>query len=651
MNATAASEAVYQAQVHPGVSTATVDGGILILGNGSFEQRWHFVGGRPALQSFSYGPAEWNFVDPEADSPVEPTSFDLVTRHGRVHPAQAESLEAIVTLCPTADKTRIRYRFQIFSGLIGCIVTRLSDTESPLGDPRDPVFFESLAPLRLHRPHCEVEEVHFAEQTDLFSEMVQTSQWQLHPSTHRIASRCNLLSIADPVNGEGLTFLLLAPSRLVRENWSADADFEITRRPLTQGYATRLEIRPGDYPVAVLGFCGGHAGRRRVLHGLQKQLHQYDASRDGLVLSNTWGDRGCAEKLCDAFLAKEVAAGSRLGVEVLQIDDGWQKGETINTIKTGGIWSDFWKDETFWQPHPGRFPDGLAPTMHAIKEAHLLPGLWFAPDSSDHFANWQKDVRVLLGLYRDYGVRHFKLDGMSIESPLGERRVLALLEELHRASNGEILADMDTTAQLRLGYWGHTSGSTIFLQNRYTDHGVYHPHQTLRAIWSLCPYFHPSRLRMEFLNNARKDQRYGSDPLRPSLYPPETLFAITIPTSPLAWMELSQLEEDFIQRVAPLVAQWKTHRAAWALGDVSPLGQKPNGYTWTGFLLVEPDQQAQQVLVFRENSPEQSTDFQLPIPAAIRMETLGGRGMAEVSGSTLFVKIPDPFGFLWIRLG
>jgi hypothetical protein len=54
-------------------------------------------------------------------------------------------------------------------------------------------------------------------------------------------------------------------------------------------------------------------------------------------------------------------------------------------------------------------------------------------------------------------------------------------------------------------------------------------------------------------------------------------------------------------------------------------------------------------LVFRENNPEPAADLQLPMPSSTEMEILGGRGKAVVSGSTLSVEIPDPFGFLWIR--
>jgi alpha-galactosidase len=47
-------------------------------------------------------------------------------------------------------------------------------------------------------------------------------------------------------------------------------------------------------------------------------------TRDGLFLSNTWGHRSRDARINADFIAREVEAGTRLGVDVVQIDDGWQ---------------------------------------------------------------------------------------------------------------------------------------------------------------------------------------------------------------------------------------------------------------------------------------------------------------------------------------
>ena len=65
----------------------------------------------------------------------------------------------------------------------------------------------------------------------------------------------------------------------------------------------------------------------------QRQLRAYEAPHDGMFLSNTWGDRSRDARLNQEFMLKEIAAGARLGVDVVQIDDGWQKGRTANSAR------------------------------------------------------------------------------------------------------------------------------------------------------------------------------------------------------------------------------------------------------------------------------------------------------------------------------
>ena len=45
------------------------------------------------------------------------------------------------------------------------------------------------------------------------------------------------------------------------------------------------------------------------------------------------GDRSRDARINEAFLLKEIDAGAALGVDVVQIDDGWQKGRTANSAR------------------------------------------------------------------------------------------------------------------------------------------------------------------------------------------------------------------------------------------------------------------------------------------------------------------------------
>src|SRR5690606_21336015 len=147
-------------------------------------------------------------------------------------------------------------------------------------------------------------------------------------------------------------------------------------------------------------------------------------------------------------------------------------------------------------------------------------------------------------------------DALKLHSRLAETRFHALCDRVLQESEGAIFFDFDATAENRPTYWGRPGGGSLFLENRFTDEAGYHPHQTLRAVWTLAHYVRPSRIRAEFLNPARKVDRYADDPLQPAAYPPEYLYAVAFPTSPLAWFEVSRLPPAIAARWRPFITVW-----------------------------------------------------------------------------------------------
>lgn len=84
-----------------------------------------------------------------------------------------------------------------------------------------------------------------------------------------------------------------------------------------------------------------------ALHRLQACYRVFRPGRDGLLVSNTWGDRNRDSRINEPFVRAEIAAGAALGVDVCQVDDGWQKGITANSslVAKGGVWNGFWAAE------------------------------------------------------------------------------------------------------------------------------------------------------------------------------------------------------------------------------------------------------------------------------------------------------------------
>jgi alpha-galactosidase len=291
--------------------------------------------------------------------------------------------------------------------------------------------------------------------------------------------------------------------------------------------------------------------------------------------------------------------------------------------------------------------------VEAARAHGVALGLWFAPDSTNDYALFEQDAEVILKFYRTLGVRHFKIDGVRTVSALGEDRLRSFFERVAQGSNDQVIFDLDITAGLRPGYFGLLPVERLFVENRYTDWHGYWPHQTLRNFWKLTRWIDPRRLRMEFLNATRNPDKYPDDPLAPSKYPVETLFASVMLGAPLAWLEVSHLPGELIDRLSPLIALWREHRAELSSGDILTLGEAPDGWTWTGFASVDHEDRHIHVLVFRECHDSATVSWKLPTSPELqwKVHPISGKGSARMAeNQSLAVEIPEQRDFVWVHL-
>lgn len=587
-------------------------------------------------------------------------------RSAQLNPGEAEGLIAEAS---PVGKERRRWILQVFPG-VGGVVLRMEGATAPAqadktqaaasgielaaakkkGAP-EPVG-DLLEDWTLAPTHLRLTEVTLLDQTDIRNELVFEREWLLMINEAPLALNGNVFSFENAVTGHGLALVKLAPLPHARPVKTA-ADLHV------QAAKKAFRIPADPYPVAVVAYAGGRPGRTAALQALQRRLRPYQPGRDGMFLSNTWGDRSRDARIRADFILAEIEAGSRLGVDVVQIDDGWQKGKTANSARGKGVWNGYWAaDPEFWRPDPERFPQGLEPIVAAARARGMKFGLWFGPDSSNDAANWRRDADCLLDFHRRLGIDYFKIDSLKSENPAAEANQRRFFARLLAESGERIVVDLDVTAEIRPGYFGAPTVGPIFVENRYTDFHRYWPHQTLRNLWKLSQYVDPMRLRMEFLNHARKTENYPDDPLAPAKWRADTLFATTMMANPLGWFETSNLSVEYLAAVAPLVATWKRERAAMHGGRLFPIGDAPDGIAWTGFYSAGERSGQGYVLVFRELNASPKAIFRLPgsgasttsSPVEARATVLGGRGEAVYRAGVLEVNIPEPLDFLWVKL-
>lgn len=489
------------------------------------------------------------------------------------------------------------------------------------------------------------------DQTDGHAELLQENQWLIHPNEHEISLRGNAFVLENTLDGSGVAYLKIAP---LPEARACKSDWDLCVRGGTQ-----LQLqREDNYEWARIPYQNGKWGRIAAVHRFQRARRPYDSARDGLFLTNTWGDRGRDAHLNSQFMAREIVAATRLGADVVQIDDGWQRGVTQNSASAvsrgGGAWNGFWDaDPNFWSVNRARFPDGLEPLIAQARAANLRFGLWFAPDSSRQSANWERDANAILGLHRELGIEFFKIDALKLESPLGEANLRRFFAKVARDSRGAVTFDLDITAEQRFGYFGLMESGPLFVENRYTDWGRYYPHHTLRVLWQLAHWVDPIRLRLEWLNVARNVDKYPvSDPLAPAHWSPDALFATVMMAAPLGWFEVQNLPANYFEKAAPLIQIWKKHREALANGTLLPIGHAPDGAAWTGFVSLNAERSGGYALVFRELNRAAEWTFSVPLleKRAGNLEILGGQGAARWKDGMLSVEIPESLGFVWMKL-
>lgn len=677
-----------------GPCRAEFTGDELVIGNDVIQRCWHVRDGRlvaSSLKDLRSG-FEWLAIPSNRPAPVEASpregASSLLFAAEPARPA-AVSQEGLSVMLAAEDGS-LTYRFMIFPGSAGVTMQLLaqgaadgaqassaakdeaSGIETIQAAQRDRLpEADVLERLELSPKHLQLTQVELVDQTDINNELVHEKSWLLHPS-QSLELQGNLFFLEEPVGGNGLIFIKLAPLPAVRPvACQADLIVDASSNHFRSGgqpydaqhpgfplrYRVAMAGHCGDetgegYPFAVLAYTGGRLGRIAELQKYQRQFRPYVAGRDGTFLSNTWGDRSQDKCICEAFMLEEVAAAAKLGVDVVQIDDGWECGRTANSaavVSQKKVWEGFWAaDPNFWKVDTTRFPHGLESVIAAAAAKGMKMGLWFGPDSANDFANWRKDADLLLDIHRRLGIDYFKIDGVKARTKLSEANLRRFFQAVSEQSGGKIVLDLDVTAEVRPGYFGAMEVGPLFVENRYTDWHRYWPHQTLRNLWKLAHHVDPCRLRMEFLNYSRNQNLYVDDPLAPSEYDPAYLFATVMFASPLGWFEISRLPAQYFKQVPPLVRRWKAIRDRLFTGTIYPIGQEPDGASWTGFISVCQGANDAYILLFREVNQQAAWTCDLPeLPTGRYSCTrLAGSGSLHISGGKLSARIPQPRQFL-----
>jgi alpha-galactosidase len=619
---------------------------------------------------------DWVSKDPDCTFPghITPTGKgELVTRQIQRQPNQTDHLEvSVTTRLGTLEVRRVLRIYPDLATLSCTFYLRgkpsvewqqaagqsvagldFKNIESQADLNKRTATVPAMDKLALAGNHWRARAVEFADMTDRNNTLVTEVPYNLYRQPGFLKG--NLLWLTDGLTGSSLFVLKESPVSVIQLA-NPGFDFLVKNGSVQTVGAGILptDVTETDW-VRGYGYTVGLGGATeldglRTLRSYQDAHRPRRADRDEMIMMNTWGDRNKDTKIREQFIITELQKAAQLGITRFQIDDGWEFGKSVNSATPGGSSEDIWKNPKYWTPDPERFPNGLKPVIDAAKKLNIELGLWFSPSIDSSFKHWHKDAQTLIGLYKQYGIRTFKIDLVQINDKTAEVNFRQFLDTVLAATNHEVIFNMDVTAGRRNGYHFMNEYGNLFLENRYTDWTNYYPYWTLRNLWNLSKYVPPQNLQIEFLNKWRNVDKYPpGDRFAPAHYSFDYLFAITMMAQPLAWFEATGLPAEAFQ-TAKLIQTYRTNQTQIHAGHILPIGDEPSGTSWTGFQSVVTDTDGF-LLIFREDIPTTQKVIRTWLPAGkrIRLQPMAGTGKAVdvmvTKENSLPVALPTPNSF------
>ena len=491
---------------------------------------------------------------PDLSFPSQSEKAENVSFSSKIIPENAvmpEHLEA--TISYLLDKLEIKRVFRLYPtcAVIACDLYYRGESNNvwlQVGmNIADMVNLEKLTPnnagnntpviekLELTGKHWKINAVEFFDITDRFNNLVnKVEAISYRPNFYR----GNLLFAHDNVSNDGIFMLKEAPPSNVQVAYPGSdfftefGNFKVIGAGLNPSDLHPTEWRRG-YGFVTGVYSGNEDNSYFALRAYQEKIRIHKAGRDEMILMNTWGDRGQDSRVREKFALQELEAGAKLGITHFQLDDGWQSGRSSNSAQKGGTLTNIWDNKNYWEPDPEKFPNGLEPIVKKGKELGIEVCLWFNPSKDNSNELWEKDANALIGFYKKYGIRTFKIDGVNLPDKLAEINFRKFLDKVSLETNNEVVFNLDVTAGRRGGYHYLNEYGNIFLENRYTDWTNYYPYTTLRNLWTLSKYVPAQNLQIEFLNKWQNLDKYpANDIFAPKNYAFDHLFAITMFAQP-----------------------------------------------------------------------------------------------------------------------
>ncbi len=393
----------------------------------------------------------------------------------------------------------------------------------------------------------------------------------------------NWASIFSAMNDESGVVFIKESHKCVNQFGLDTGSFVVDSKGLTTtGWGLKVTDLTNEWRSAWANWCLVYTGKQI---NMQKQIKRFDRMRypinkelDIYILANTWGSNNRMEASTEENVLKEIEVQSELGIDVQQIDDGWQNPKDIPAMST-----------VTWKPDKTRYPNGWKNVVSLAKSKNLKLGVWFSLGSlNDEFLskyghNWAANLEDLKQAYDDGRFTYYKFDMINLHNYDELEHIMKLSRNFVDYTNRTVRINWDVTEnEPRTGYFFGREYGNIYLANRTTklnSETGYVPYLMLRDAWHVSKFLNLNKFQISVQNIERTDKKRSDAHLHNNKY----VTAIALMGSPLFFQETHYYTPEARKEIKALLAVYKKYRKEMFEGYVFPIGDEPDDRSWTGF--------------------------------------------------------------------
>ncbi|MGB0372806.1 MAG: hypothetical protein ACPGN3_15835 [Opitutales bacterium] len=355
----------------------------------------------------------------------------------------------------------------------------------------------------------------------------------------------------------------------------------------------------------MVAYSGNNTDAQLALKQFDRKRFPIVKARDMYIMANTWGTEDTQDqafyKAREGNVLREIPSAADLGIDIVQIDEGWQVSRKDWRPAKTGPWRPFKTENPLL--HDGTalpekytvYPEGFVNVKQAAKEHGIKLGLWFANTTP---------LEDLKGRYDEGNFKAFKLDFARLESKDRLDVLYYKGRDLVKYTGHTAGVNWDVTEnQPRMGFYFGRECGNIYLANRKTytvrEAVTYIPWRQLRDAWELAKYVNLNKFQIT-INNKDIISETAAQWTDADQHSHAYNFAITLMSSPIFFAETQYFSESARDELRPIIAKYKEERSEMYDGYVFPIGDRPNNANWSGFQNHNLGKGTGYISVFRE---------------------------------------------------